>query len=84
MLRMIDNPMEKGVQPLDQLLTDLNLKNSDLVEASSDQLTHRMVARGRKGRRLTRNTQMKIVRALNATQKDRTFALSVLFNYGSK
>ena len=29
--------MEVGVQPLDALLTQLDLKNSDLVEASRDQ-----------------------------------------------
>ncbi len=73
--------MEKGVQPLDMILTELELKNSALVEASCDQLTFKMVAKGRKGRRLTLNAQMKILTALNACQSQKKFALTNLFNY---
>lgn len=78
---MPENPMEKGVQPLEALLAGLNLKNTDLVQASTEQLTHRMVARGRKGRRLTFNTQTKILRALNRAQGEKVYALADLFNY---
>ncbi len=78
---MEGSPMEKGVQPLDAILTELGLKNSDLVEASKEQLTHRMVAKGRKGRRLTHNAQMKILKALNAIQKEKTYSLKDLFTY---
>ena len=73
--------MENGVQPLDALLAELNLKNSDLVEASSEQLTHRMVAKGRKGRRLTLHIQTKILRALNQAQTGKKYVLQDLFNY---
>ena len=73
--------MEKGVQPLDELLTRLNLKNSDLVEHSTEQLTHKMVAKGRKGRALTFNAQMKILKALNASHSGNPFTHSELFNY---
>lgn len=72
---------EKGVQPLDGILTELGLKNTDLVSSSSEQLTHKMVARGRKGRRLTPNVQHKILNALNAGQKQKVFSLKDLFNY---
>ncbi len=73
--------MEKGIQPLDAILTELNLKSHDLVEVSSLQLTHRMVTRGRKGRRLTRNTQTKILTALNDVQSAKVYRLEELFDY---
>ncbi len=75
---------EKGVQPLDGLLTQMGLKNSDLVSSSSEQLTHKMVARGRKGRKLTPNVQHKILNALNAVQKQKVFSIKDLFNYESR
>ncbi len=75
---------EKGVQPLDGILTLMGLKNSDLVSSSSEQLTHKMVARGRKGRKLTPNVQHKILNALNAVQKQKLFSLKDLFNYESR
>ncbi len=75
--------MEKGVQPLDQILMQCGLQNSDLVEKSPDQLTHKMVAKGRKGRQLTLNAQLKILRALNACGLEKTYKLSELFNYGT-
>ncbi len=73
--------MEKGVQPLDMILTELMLKNSALVEASRDQLTFKMVAKGRRGRRLTLNAQMKILNALNTCQSQKQFTLADIFNY---
>ena len=78
------NEMEKGIQPLDALLTRLNLKNSHLVEASMEQLSHKVVAKGRKGRRLTLNAQMKILNALNGSQTEKKFALKEIFNYKGK
>lgn len=72
---------EKGIQPLDSLLKELKLENHHLVEKSSEQLTHKMVAKGRKGRRLTVNVQMKILNALNTCQDQKTYRLTDLFNY---
>ncbi len=69
-----------GLQPLDALLTRLELGNHDLVEASPVQLTHKQVARARKGRRLTRNMQDKILVAVNKAGKG-TFVQGDLFNY---
>jgi len=77
----VERPMEMGLQPLDAVLEELGLKNSDLVKASREQLSHKMAAKGRKGRRLTLNVRMKIVRALNKCQFDQTFAIKDLFNY---
>lgn len=73
--------MEKGVQPLEAILSELGIENHDLVEASRDQLTHRMVAKGRKGRALTINAQMKILRALNQAQTQKVYEIHELFNY---
>ena len=72
-----------GTQPLDELLTRLNLQNHDLVHRSTEQLTHKMVQKGRRGRRLTPNVQRKIFNALNACLPDQNTRLTMsdLFNY---
>jgi len=79
-----DKPEEKienGTQPFDALLSSLGVKNSDLVEASSEQLSHKVVAKARKGRRLTIKARHKVLNALNAHQKEKAFKLTDLFNY---
>ena len=69
-----------GEQPIAQILRDLGLKPHDLVAASTEQITHKMVSRACKGRRLTPNVQSKIRNALtNAT--GRQYAIEELFNY---
>ncbi len=70
-----------GLQPLDAIMTGRRLSNSDLVSVSTRQLTHKMVQKGRKGRRLTPHIQMKILQALNAAIVDRKFKIEELFNY---
>jgi hypothetical protein len=62
---------ELGVQPLDALMTRLTLANHDLVKASTEQLTHKMVQKGRKGRRLTPHVKTKILNALHAALQSR-------------
>ncbi|MFY8217147.1 MAG: hypothetical protein ACOVMP_11175 [Chthoniobacterales bacterium] len=54
-----------GPQPIAMLLTQHGLKAHDLVAASTEQITHKMVARACKGRRLTSNVQQKLLRALS-------------------
>ncbi len=68
-----------GEQPIARILSELGLKPHDLVAASTEQITHKMVARARKGRRLTPHVQRKILDALNAAT-GRTYALQDLFN----
>lgn len=69
-----------GEQPIARLLEEHGLKAHDLVAASTEQITHKMVARACKGRQLTLNTQSKVLRALNcATGKN--FSPGDLFNY---
>ena len=77
---MSEKVLELGVQPLDAVMNELELKNHDLVAASTEGLTHKQVQKGRKGRRLTRNIQDKIVSALSVAS-DKTYARAGLFNY---
>jgi len=69
-----------GEQPIARLMREHNLKPHDLVAASPVEMTHKMVARACKGRRLTLNTQSKVLAALSrATGKN--YTLRDLFNY---
>ncbi|MBF0593556.1 MAG: hypothetical protein HQL22_01165 [Candidatus Omnitrophica bacterium] len=74
-------PDLRGVQPLDALMTSLALSNADLVNASTQQLTFKVVHKGRTGRYLTPNAQHKILEALRTLKPERNFALRDLFNY---
>ncbi len=56
---------EFGPQPIDAIMAEAGLDNHTLVAASGEFLTHKEVAKGRKGRRLTPNLMGKIARALN-------------------
>ena len=77
---MSDKELELGVQPLDKIMEERGLKNHDVVASSKDGLTHKQVQKGRKGRRLTRNIQDKIVAAISAATKE-TYKVNQLFNY---
>jgi hypothetical protein len=69
-----------GSQPIAELMAADNLTHHDLVAASTEQLTHKMVTRACKGRRLTHHTKTKVLKALNlATNKN--YNLKDLFNY---
>jgi aspartokinase len=75
-----------GPQPLAALLERHQLRPTDLVQASGEQLTHKMVARALKGRRLTRNTAEKVLRALNSSilrpdGETVAYRMDELFNY---
>jgi hypothetical protein len=61
-----DVERDLGPQPIGELMTRHGLRAHDLVAASTCQLTHKMVARAVKGRRLTPNTLGKVLAALNA------------------
>jgi len=71
---------DMGEQPLAHLMSARGLTPKDLVAASPDQITHKMVARAMKGRRLTTNTMDKVLRAWNlASAEERP--REELFNY---
>lgn len=69
-----------GPQPIGALMEKHALKPTDLVRASTQQLTHRMVARAVKGRRLTANTMEKVRAALNAVSES-NYSRADLFTY---
>ena len=71
---------EFGPQPIDQLLHDLKISNHDLVLASTEQLTHKMVAKARRGRWLSSKVRQKILRAFNKASGE-NFTAKDLFNY---
>lgn len=69
-----------GEQPLAGLLLRHGLSHHDLVAASDEQLTHKMVARGCKGRWLTPHVRAKLLRALNRASLQ-TYVVGDLFDY---
>ena len=69
-----------GEQPIAAIMSEHNLKTHDLVAKSIEQLSHKMVARAVKGRRLTPRVKIKVLNALNkATEKN--YSIKQLFNY---
>lgn len=78
----MDNKIERnfGIQPIAKIMEEHNLKPNTLVAASTEQLTHKMVSRACKGRRLTPHIKLKILNALNKAIKG-TYSQSELFNY---
>ena len=54
-----------GIQPFDLLMEAWGLSNTNLVETSPEQLTHKQVRRARSGRQLTLKMMMKINRTFN-------------------
>ena len=75
-----ENERYFGPQPIADLMHQMQLKAHDLVEASTEQLTHKMVARAVKGRRLTNNTKGIVQRAMNQAT-GHVYKLVQLFNY---
>lgn len=69
-----------GEQPIAGILAECGLKPGDLVSHSTEQLTHKMVSRAAKGRRLTLHVQRKILAALNKAA-GKQYVLKDLFNY---
>lgn len=73
--------MELGTQPIDALMLALKLDNHAVVAACPDgTLTHKVVAKARKGRRLTRRAQAKVLKALSAAG-GRLFRAEECFSY---
>jgi hypothetical protein len=76
-----------GVQPLDGIMAEHALGNHDLVAVSQEPMTHKAVQRARKGRRLTKHMQQRMVTALTQAVTlqgktlDQPWAVSDLFTY---
>jgi hypothetical protein len=69
-----------GEQPIAKILAMNGIKAHDLVACSTEQITHKMVNRAVKGRRLTSAVQSKILNALNKAS-NKGYRLKDLFNY---
>jgi hypothetical protein len=69
-----------GEQPIARVMIELGLKAQDLVAASTEQITHKMVGRACKGRWLTPNVRLKILNALNKAS-GREFVMTDCFTY---
>ena len=69
-----------GEQPIAQIMRKHNLKPHDLVAISSVEMTHKMVSRACKGRRLPLNTQSIVLASLNRAT-GQNYSLRDLFNY---
>ena len=77
--------MNVGVQPLDAIMTEKDIKNHDLVAAvPPGTITHKQVQKARKGRRLTTHMQEKILEALNAFADPDFYEFKDVFNYRGK
>jgi hypothetical protein len=78
----MDTDIERnlGEQPIVQIMVYHDLKPKDLVEASTQHITHKMVSRACKGRRLTPNVKSKIRNALN-NSTGKNYSMKELFTY---
>ncbi len=82
---MNDIEMNVGVQPLDAIMTEKEIKNTDLVKvAPPGFITHKQIQKGRKGRRLSMHLQDKVLDALNAFVAPESYEFKDLFNYRGK
>ena len=69
-----------GEQPITKIIAKHKLKPNDIVSASTEQITHKMISRAVKGRRLTPNVQRKVLDALNDLTGE-SYSHRDLFNY---
>ncbi len=78
--------MEAGRQPIDELMNRRGWTNHDLVNAMAGTgLTHKQVAKARRGRMLTLRMQEKILRAINQlAAAGIPVRREECFNYGGK
>ena len=75
-----DIQRDYGPQPIADLMIALGLTNHQVVAASTEQLTHKMMAKACRGRFLSSKVRQKILRAINAATGD-NYTMKDLFNY---
>jgi hypothetical protein len=77
-----ENRMDVGVQPLDAIMKEGNIRNHDLVAAMPPGfINHKQVQKARRGRRLTPHMQDKVLKALNACCAPASYLHEEVFNY---
>ena len=67
-------------QPIAHILIKNKLTNNDIISASKENITYKMLSRAIKDRRLTHHIQVKICNALNRAW-GKTYTVRDLFNY---
>jgi hypothetical protein len=80
MTNTTDSTLEMGEQPIARLMNKAGIKAHDLVTASKVPMTHKMVTRACKGRKLTANTKNIVLNALQQVT-GKTYSFADLFNY---
>ncbi len=75
-----DIQRDLGEQPIAKIMAEQELKPNDLVSNSAEQITHKMVSRAIKGRRLNLKIQYRVLNALNKAA-GKQYALKDIFNY---
>ncbi|MCQ2402265.1 MAG: hypothetical protein MJ202_00875 [Lentisphaeria bacterium] len=71
---------EYGPQPLADVLAEKGLTNHQVVAASTEQLTHKMLGKACRGRYVSPRVRQKIQRAVNAATGE-IYTMAQLFNY---
>jgi hypothetical protein len=69
-----------GEQPIARIMAENHLTRHALVEISAQHITHKMVARACKGRRLTPHAKKTMCDAVNQAT-GRSYSTGELFNY---
>jgi len=69
-----------GEQPIARIMAEHGFKPHDLVINSNEQITHKMVSRAAKGRRLNLKIQYRLLNALNKAA-GKQYTLKDLFDY---
>ena len=69
-----------GEQPIARMMRERGLANHDLVVASARPITHKLVMRAARGRRLTLHSKALVVEAFNRATGG-TFRAADLFDY---
>lgn len=87
---MSEKILNYDIQPLDAVLTELQIKHQDLVAVSHEPLTHKNINNARKGRRMTAKMKLRITNTLNHWLKKqpiventevKEYKVRELFNY---
>lgn len=69
-----------GEQPLKTIMDQYELSAKDLLSASCVPMTHKLVARACKGRRLTNRSKKTVLEALQLAT-DHVYTMKDIFNY---
>ena len=75
-----DIERDMGEQPFAEFMEKHELKSHDLVASSTEHITHKMVTKACKGRRLSPNVRQKVINALNKAS-GQEYTRKQLFTY---